>query len=115
MGTKELQLIIQDELSRIGWSIRKFSDEFFIEYNDIDNDDEMEQFFQKIRKQLTRPRFKNDKLLDSYLNFIVQHPDYCKSRLKPKFIPSGILSDEMHSRMYDISKELSEALEVTEL
>ncbi|MGF1788806.1 hypothetical protein L4D00_23715 [Photobacterium swingsii] len=115
MGTKELQSIIKVELNRIGWSIRKFSDEYFIEYNDVDNDDEMEQFFQKVKKQLGRSSFKNCELLDSYLDFIVQHPDYCKSRLKPTFAPSDVLSDKMRSRMYDISKELSEALEVTDL
>ncbi|ELA7017091.1 hypothetical protein RA809_004645 [Vibrio parahaemolyticus] len=115
MGTNELQSIIKLELNRIGWSVRKFSDEYFIEYNDVDNDDEMEQFFQKVKKQLGRSSFKNSDLLSGYLDFIVQHPDYCKSRLKPTFVASEALSDKMRSRMYDISKELSEALEVTDL
>lgn len=115
MGTNEIQSIIRTELNRMDWTIRKFSDEYFIEFNEVDNEDEMEQFFQKIKKQLGRPKFKNTELLNSYLDFIVQHPDYCKARVKPIYAPLDTLSDKMRSKMHDISKELSEALEKSDL
>ena len=115
MGTKELQSAIKMELKSIGWSCRKFSNAYFIETNDVDNEDEMEAFYQKVKKQLNRSSFKNTQLLSAYLDFIVQHPDYSRIKVKPVYIEPDLLSDSLKEQLKAISTSIDGHLEQTDL
>ncbi|MBE0420202.1 hypothetical protein ACTXIM_15970 [Pseudoalteromonas nigrifaciens] len=107
MGTVELQNEIKHILAKLKWSQKRLGREFYIAKHDYDDDDEIRQYEEKVKKDLMRKTTKPE-LLNSYLEVISQHNEFQSLNIViPSYCKSGILSDEMELGMSNISKLIS--------
>lgn len=110
MGTNqdsvEIQFQIKSLIAELGWTQNKLAEILYIELNDIDNEDEMERFQERLKKELQRSTTKVEKL-KTYLDIIVRHRDTKKIDVVfNKHIPLGSISSTLSQAMGDISKEI---------
>ncbi|MDM5139525.1 hypothetical protein OB959_06900 [Aeromonas bestiarum] len=110
MGTNqesiEIQFQIKCLIAELGWTQNKLAEILYIELNDIDNEDEMERFKERLKKELQRSTTKAEKL-KAYLDVIVRHRDTQKIDVVfNKHIPLGSISSTLSQAMGDISKEI---------
>jgi hypothetical protein len=107
MGTIELQNEIKSILAKLKWSQKRLGREFYIAKHDYDNDDEIRQYEEKVRKDLSRKTTKPE-LLASYLKVISQHKEFENLNIViPSYYKSGVLSDAMELGMSNVSKLIS--------
>ncbi|HGK7311451.1 hypothetical protein [Aeromonas hydrophila] len=110
MGTNqdsvEIQFQIKSLIAELGWTQNKLAEILYIELNDIDNEDEIERFQERLKKELQRSTTKAEKL-KTYLDIIVRHRDTKKIDVVfNKHIPLGFISSTLSQAMGDISKEI---------
>lgn len=102
---KEISNRIKGELSKMGWSMNEFVKEYdkFHSYRSgltIDS----------FKKQLAR-KTTNPNLLNSYLNFLYQHPKWVKlDQVRPIFVTSE-LDEGFVSEMEAISEKITIKIE----
>ncbi len=108
--TKDLQNEIKKNLAQLSWSQKRFARELYTDRFDVDHDDELISFQEKIKKDLSRPTIK-PALLKTYLDFITQHDDFKKQDLiyRP-YQPSSELSECMTKGMAKISNDIEKLL-----
>ena len=108
--TRELQQIIEDLIARVGWSRKTLARQLHWELNDIDDEDELKRFEERLKKELTRPTTKPE-LLEHYIDVMRQLPAYEKAGLViPQYIASEQLDPEIEDALRDISSDLSRTL-----
>lgn len=111
MGTIELQKEIKIILAKLDWSQKRLGREVYMAKFDHDNDDEIRQYEEKIKKDLSRPTTKPE-LLNSYLDIISQHRDFEKlDVVLPTYYKSDILEGPVEKGLGDISKMVSQLVE----
>lgn len=107
MGTIELQKEIKSILAKLKWSQKRLGREFYIAKHDYDDDDEIRQYEEKVKKDLSRKTTKPE-LLVSYLEIISRHNEFQNLNIIiPSYRKSGVLSDTMELGMNNISKLIS--------
>lgn len=113
MGTKEKTSQLQEKIKQIirelGWSQNRLARIIYTENHDLDDEDEILKFQERLKKELQRQTTKPDKL-ERYLSIIYSHPEAEKidSALN-KYIPSGFISDSLSREMKAISHEADNA------
>lgn len=112
--TKELQNIIHSIIDRIGWSRKALARQLHWELHDSDNDNEIRQFEERLKKELTRPTTKPE-LLEYYLDVLRRLPEIERSELVvPQYLGSKRLSPEMEGILTGISKSISKSFKSNE-
>lgn len=113
MGTKEKTSQLQEKIKQIirelGWSQNRLARIIYTENHDLDDEDEILKFQERLKKELQRQTTKPDKL-EKYLSIIYSHPEAEKidSTLN-KYIPSGFISESLGREMKAISREADNA------
>lgn len=108
--TKHLQKEVKDYLAKLKWSQKRFAREWYVEYHEIDNEDEMKSFQEKVKKDLSRDTTKAE-LLQSYLEFITQHDEFAKlDCVYQPYKSNGLLSTGIESGMAKISQGIEKQL-----
>lgn len=103
MKTAELQSEIKGILATLKWSQKKFARVVYAETNDIDNDDEIARFEESLKKELSRPTTKPERLVE-YLKILSLQDEFQKSgMILPVYSKSGLLSEAMEQGIKDIS------------
>ena len=103
MKTAELQSEIKSILATLKWSQKKFARVIYAEKNDFDNEDEISRFEELLKKDLSRPTTKPERLVE-YLRILSLQDEFQKSGMVlPIYTKSGILSETMEEGMKDIS------------
>ncbi|MBK1874465.1 hypothetical protein FE848_14665 [Marinobacter sp. 1-3A] len=107
MGTAELQEEIKKMLGKLKWSQKRLGRELYYVKHDDDDALEISRYEEKAKKDLVRKSTKPE-VLQSYLDIIVKHDEFQKLDLIiPAYQKFGVLSDNMESGMYSISKLVS--------
>jgi len=107
MGTVELQNEIKSILAKLKWSQKRLGREFYIAKHDYDDDNEIRQHEEKVKKDLSRKTTKPE-LLASYLEVISQHNEFQNLNIViPSYFKSGVLSDTVELGMSNVSKLIS--------
>ncbi|WP_019601170.1 hypothetical protein [Teredinibacter turnerae] len=107
MGTAELQEEIKKLLSKLKWSQKRLGRElYYVKHND-DDAVEISRYEEKAKKDLVRKSTKPE-VLQTYLDIIIKHDEFQKlDIIVPAYQRIGVLSDNMESGMYRISKLVS--------
>lgn len=108
MGTGELQEEIKRLLGNLKWSQKRLGREFYYLKHDDDDSAEISRYEERVKKDLSR-KSTSPKVLQSYLDLIVQHNEFEKlDIIVPIYQQSGCLSEGMERGMVKISKIISE-------
>lgn len=112
MGTESTD-VLKNEIRRIigllGWSERRMAREIYYSINDIDNEDEVRQFEEKIKKSLQRKTTKAA-TLEGYLSVIMQHDEARKiDAVRLEYVP--IVEDQLDHEALSAMKKISVQLE----
>ena len=108
--TRELQKTINDLIARLGWSRKALARQLYCELNEIDDEEELRRFEERLKKELTRSTTKPE-LLEHYLDVIRQLPECEKAGLVvPQYIGSKHLDSEIEEALRNISSDLSKSL-----
>lgn len=103
MKTAELQSEIKGILATLKWSQKKFARVIYAETNDIDKENEIARFEESLKKDLSRPTTKPERLVE-YLRILSLQDEFQKSgMILPVYSKSGLLSETMEESMKDIS------------
>lgn len=106
LDTAEIQDQIRKVIAELGWSQNKLARIIYTETHEIDDEQEIGRFQEKIKKDLKRPKTKPE-TLQTYLSIILNHPESIKLDVTlGKYLPSGYLQDSLVAGMRKISKEL---------
>lgn len=107
MGTAELQEESKKLLGKLKWSQKRLGRElYYVKHND-DDAVEISRYEEKVKKDLVRKSTKPE-VLQTYLNIIIKHDEFQKlDIIVPTYQRIGVLSDNMESGMYSISKLVS--------
>lgn len=110
MGTASDTAQIQDQIKKViaelGWSQNHLARIIYTETHEIDDEQEIGRFQEKMKKDLKRPTTKPE-TLHTYLSIILNHPESIKLDVSlGKYLPSGYLQDCLITEMRKISKEL---------
>lgn len=110
METRELQKEIKCIIKKMGWSQKRLAREIYMEENDVDNEDEIVKFEEKVKKELNRPSTKTARL-KHYLDIIALAPEFKGIDIVLRdYHGSGILGTELEAQMKKISIELDKML-----
>lgn len=113
MGTErtlELQRIIKSLIARAGWSRKSLARQLHWELSDTDDEEELKRFEERLKKELTRPTTKPERL-EHYLDIIRHLPEIEKANLViPQYTTSKRLDPELEGALLDFSKDLSQSL-----
>lgn len=112
MGTESTD-ILKNEIRRmiglLGWSERRMAREIYCSLNDTDNEDEIRQFEEKVKKALQRNTTKAA-TLEGYLSVIMQHDEARKiDAVRLEYIP--INEDHLDNQALAAMKKISILLE----
>ena len=107
---KEKQKDLKEWITKIG-----MTQKYFIEQYCIDNfnftDEEIEQYYEKFKKELTRNTTKKE-VLDKYLEFLYSLEEFKKiGYVKPFYIDDGKFDKDFNERMKKISKSITDFLQ----
>ncbi|KLD98294.1 hypothetical protein [Aliarcobacter butzleri] len=107
---KEKQDELKNWITKIG-----MTQKYFIEQYCIDNfnftDEEIEQYYEKFKKELTRNTTKKE-VLDKYLEFLYSLEEFKKiGYVKPFYIDDGTFDKDFNERMKKISKSITDFLQ----
>lgn len=113
MGTKsetvELQEKIKQLISDLGWSQNKLARIVYTEVYEFDDEAEIYNFQERLKKELQRKTTGPDRL-KVYLSIIIKHPEAVNIDLVlNKYIPMGAISEPLSDEMCSISKEIDKA------
>lgn len=110
MTTIEKQSEFNTWLGKLGLSLRQFAGMYMIE-NEIDPDEQMiDQFYDKIKKQIKRPTTKPE-VIQQYLNFLYQTEEFQKAGfVRPQSFSRDYFSAEGREEMRRISRSLTKSL-----
>lgn len=104
--TEKLQEEIKILLKKISWSQKRLGRELYYERSDTDNDDELQQWEEKIKKQLNRSS-TDASTLQAYLDFILSHEEARMLQLvRGQSVKLGFISDSLKGELAKLSKEL---------
>lgn len=106
MQTKELQKEIKETLKKMGWSQKRLAREVFMEESDVDDEDDMRNLEERVKKDLNRSTTKPERL-QYYLQTIALAPGFkIADMVIRNYHSTGVLSDELESGMKKISEKL---------
>jgi len=112
MGTKkeisqEYSKKLKGMLDKLGWSQRKFSDNYFENVINIDNthlDEEADTFYEKLKKNLQRSTTPIA-TIQGYIEYLEKTDEFRKvSGIRTQLVSDDILSSEILEELKDISK-----------
>lgn len=110
MNVKEKQILLKQLIKKLGWSQKKFSRRFFWEIYDSDNETEIKQFEEKFKKQISR-KSTNEKLIDSYIDFLFSLEEAAQLEYKrPCNFSEFDFSKEFNRKMKQISKNINDQI-----
>ena len=115
MGTNSSEAIRNDIhriLGLLGWSERRMAREIYYACNEVDNEDEIRQFEEKIRKSLQRKTTKPE-TLSGYLSIIMKNQSVIDIDIvKLDYIPiaESDLNTDALEELKKISRELDKKL-----
>lgn len=105
--TQELQQIIKQLCSRVGWSQKRLAREIFYELNDVEDDEEMQRFEESLKKVLSRPKTKPE-LLQYYLDVMRNIPAVQRADLiLPQYVSTNLLDPELEKALIQVSKSIT--------
>ena len=110
--TVKLQKQIKELLETLGWSRNKFAEIIYsdTEQGDIDDQEEIHKFAQRLNKSLQRPTTKPE-LLERYLKILLDQPQAKNlDAVSNTHIPLGFIKPELSEEMRAISREIDEGL-----
>ncbi|MFM2483769.1 hypothetical protein [Celerinatantimonas yamalensis] len=101
---------LEKVLNSLGWSKKRLAREVYVELNDDDNEKEILNFEDKVKKEFQRSTTKKEKF-EFYLKIISNHREFKKLDLVvPNYKSSNLLSDSLTDGLSQISKELGDEL-----
>mgnify|MGYP000212244575 CR=1 FL=1 len=104
--TEKLQIEIKRLLEKMGWSQKRLGRELYFETSDIDNDEELKQSEEKVKKQLSR-KTTSAETLNAYLDFMLSHDDVRLLELvRARPVKLGCITDSLKGELEKLSKEL---------
>ncbi|WP_067215614.1 hypothetical protein [Marinomonas gallaica] len=104
--TEKLQKEIKILLKKIGWSQAQLGRELYYEKSDADNDDELQQWQEKVKKQLSRSTTPAE-TLQAYLDFTLSHGDArVLQQVRGQPVKLGFISNSLTGEIAKLSKEL---------
>lgn len=113
MGTKnktiELQGKIKWAIAELGWSQNQLARNIYTETYAVDDDVEILNFQERLKKELQRDTTKPERLM-RYLSIISSHPD--AEKLDPcvnRHVPLGFVSENLSEGMRVISEDADKA------
>ena len=107
---KEKQEELKIWITKIG-----MTQKYFIEQYCIDNfnftDEEIEQYYEKFKKEITRTTTKKE-VLDKYFEFLYSLDEFKKvGYVKPFYIDDGKFDEDFNERMKKISENITDFLQ----
>ncbi|XQC04810.1 hypothetical protein ACOAJ8_07165 [Arcobacter cryaerophilus gv. pseudocryaerophilus] len=107
---KEKQEELKIWITKIG-----MTQKYFIEQYCIDNfnftDEEIEQYYEKFKKEITRTTTKKE-VLDKYFEFLYSLDEFKKvGYVKPFYIDDGKFDEDFNERMKKISEYITDFLQ----
>ncbi len=110
MGTFELQKEIENIISQFGWSRKKFARVIYTELNEVDDEEEIRKFEERLKKHLTRKTTSVDKL-KGYIKILSQQTEFGKiDMVLNRYEPTQSISPFLVKKMENISKGIDEKL-----
>ncbi len=110
MGTLELQKEIENIISQFGWSRNKLARVLYMSLNDVDNEEDIRKFEERLKKHLTRKTTSVGKL-QGYIKILSQQPEFLKTDLVlNRYVPDQSISLFLRAKMEKISKDIDEKL-----
>ncbi|MBY5922068.1 hypothetical protein [Ferrimonas balearica] len=115
MGTKQeslrLSLQIKDLIARLGWTQNQLARYLYTELNDLDDEDDIIKFQEKLKKELQRPTTKPERLIE-YLSIIVRSSEAQKLDVVfNRYIRQDSIASGLSEAMADISSGIDNTLE----
>ncbi len=108
MGTEVKQKQIKELLQKLNLSINNFAGLVYEAlYGDFDEMGE-QKFAEKIKKQLQR-KTTSEKVLDSYLDILVEQPSYQSlnlDKVRSQYVSHNCLNDALTISLTELSDEL---------
>lgn len=104
--TAEIQGQIRKVIAELGWSQNQLARIIYTETHEIDDEQEIGRFQEKLKKELQRATTKVE-TLRTYLSIILSRPEAKKlDFFLSKYCPAGYIGDSLIAGMRKISKEL---------
>lgn len=108
--TRDLQIVIKNLSSRVGWSQNQLARHLYCALNDDDNEIDMRRFEERLKKELSRET-TNPERLRCYLEVMRHLPDIHKANLViPLFHSTKLLNRELENAFIQFSTEASREL-----
>jgi nitrate/nitrite-specific signal transduction histidine kinase len=107
--TIQLQETIKQMIGELGWSQNQLARNIYTEIHEIDDEDEILNFQERVKKELQRSTTKPDKLR-KYLSIICNHHEAERIDVAlSKHVPLGYISESLSKKMKVISQEADKA------
>jgi hypothetical protein len=106
----EKQKELKDWITKIGMTQKYFIGQYCIENFYNYSEEEIEQYYEKFKKELSRKTTKVE-VLDKYFEFLYSLEEFKKvGYIKPIYVENEDFDDLFNKRMKDISKQITDNL-----
>ena len=110
MVESTLQREIKFLIAKLGWSQNRLARELYTALNDWDDEDEIQSFQERLKKELQRKTTKTGKL-KKYISIIIRHPEAEKiDVIANQYVGAGYISKTLEDGMAKISEGLDRSL-----
>jgi len=93
------------------WSQNRLAREIYVATYEYDDDDEINKFEERLKKELSRKTTKSERLLQ-YLSIITRHNEFKNlDVIAPSYIKGKSLSDKLSNGLKALSRKISKDLE----
>lgn len=107
---KDKQNELKDWITKIGMTQKYFIGQYSIDNFYNCTDDEIDQYYEKFKKELSRKSTKIE-VLEKYFSYLYDLEEFKKiGYIKPTFISSDCFSEDFDEKMKNISKMITEEL-----
>ncbi|WP_323751454.1 hypothetical protein [Marinobacter sp.] len=105
-----LQREIKFLIAKLGWSQNRLARELYTALNNWDDEDEIQSFQERLKKELQRKTTKTEKL-KKYILIIIRHPEAQKiDVIANQYVGAGYISHSLEDGMAKISESLDRSL-----
>lgn len=108
---EERQKELKDWIIKIGMTVKYFSGQYCQDTFENFTEEEINQYYEKFKKELTRKTTK-DEVLDKYFEYLYSLEEFkTAGYVKPFYIEDNDFNKEFNNRMKNISKEITDKLQ----
>ncbi|MFW2605192.1 hypothetical protein [Aliarcobacter butzleri] len=113
MNIIEKQKELKEWITKIGMTQKSFIGQYCIDNFNF-TDEEIEQYYEKFKKEITRTTTKIE-VLDKYFEFLYSSDEFKKvGYVKPFYIDDGTFDKDFNERMKKISEMITDYIEEKE-